>query len=85
MKTLSGQRNQCRGCGEFFNSNLAFDKHRTGQHGKDRRCRTPEEMLAKGMALNVNGFWVSEPYSKYRSEEHDTSAETQERNGGEEG
>ena len=35
---LSGQRNQCPSCGEPFNSNAAFDKHRTGQFGKDRRC-----------------------------------------------
>lgn len=83
MKTLSGQRNQCRGCGEYFNSNAAFEKHRTGKHGKDRRCRTPEEMLEKGMALNKAGFWVGEIYDKYRSE-HGTSEKTEERGGTEE-
>ena len=55
---LSGQRNQCRGCGHFFNSNSAFDKHRTGEYGIDRRCRTPAEMTALGMAVNASGFWV---------------------------
>lgn len=56
---LSGDRNQCRGCGEYFNSTFAFDKHRTGEHGKDRRCLTPDEMRAKGMDKNVAGFWIS--------------------------
>lgn len=58
---LSGTRNQCSGCKEYFNSNTAFDKHRTGKHGVDRRCRTPDEMMAKGMLLNAQGFWISEP------------------------
>lgn len=56
---LTGQRNQCRGCNEYFNSNYAFDKHRSGQHGHDRRCLTPNEMKAKGMSLNKSGFWIT--------------------------
>lgn len=56
---LTGQRNQCQGCKQYFNSNAAFDKHRTGQVGHGRRCRTPEEMLAKGMSLNKDSFWVT--------------------------
>ena len=59
---LSGQRNQCRGCNEYFKSNLAFDKHRTGNHGHDRRCLTIDEMLAKGMVKNARGFWITKPY-----------------------
>lgn len=55
---LTGDRNQCQGCKEFFNSTTAFDKHRTGQHGVDRRCLAEPEMLAKGMAKNSAGFWV---------------------------
>lgn len=58
-KVLRGDRNQCPGCGEYFNSTFAFEKHRTGQHGVDRRCLTPEEMRAKGMDMNAAGFWVS--------------------------
>ena len=58
---LSGDRNQCQGCLEFFNSTRAFDKHREGQHGRDRRCLTPTEMLGKGMAKNAAGFWVGSP------------------------
>ena len=61
---LSGDHNECSGCGELFNSTAAFDKHRTGSfgfHGKGvtRRCRTPAEMLAKGMAKNAGGWWVT--------------------------
>jgi hypothetical protein len=55
---LRGQRNQCRGCSQYFNSNFAFDKHRVGEHGHNRRCLTPDEMSAKGMSLNSDGFWV---------------------------
>jgi len=68
MKTLTGQRNQCAGCGEYFNSNTAFDKHRTGKHGVDRRCRTKEEMQSKGMSVNHWGFWVSESYTYYKGD-----------------
>ena len=60
MKVLRGSRNQCQGCKEYFNSNSAFSMHRIGKHAKDRRCRTPEEMLALKMALNKDGFWVTE-------------------------
>lgn len=56
---LTGQRNECPSCELFFNSNAAFDKHRTGDHGKDRRCMTVDEMLAKGMAQNATGWWVT--------------------------
>jgi len=57
---LTGQRNQCRGCNQYFNSNAAFDKHRVGDFEHGRRCRTPEEMIAKGMCLNKDGFWITE-------------------------
>lgn len=56
---LTGQRNKCPSCKLHFNSNAAFDKHRTGEHGKDRRCMTVEEMTDKGMATNKAGFWVT--------------------------
>lgn len=56
---LTGDRNQCQGCKEYFNSSFAFDKHRTGDHGVDRRCRTADEMSEKGMLRNAAGFWIS--------------------------
>lgn len=58
---VGASRNQCRGCKEFFNSQSAFDKHRTGDFGKDRRCMTMDEMISKGMARNSAGYWVTEP------------------------
>lgn len=59
MKMLSGDRNQCQGCKAYFNSGYAFDKHRRGEHGHDRRCLTAEEMTAKGMSVNADGFWIT--------------------------
>jgi hypothetical protein len=56
---LRGDHNECPSCGKLFNSTLAFDKHRTGDFGKDRRCRTTEEMVLSGMAESRSGFWVS--------------------------
>jgi hypothetical protein len=56
---LTGDRNQCPGCGEHFNSTFAFEKHRMGEFGKDRRCRTAEEMQERGMSKNAAGFWIS--------------------------
>jgi len=56
---LKGQMSLCRKCGVVFNSTRAFDKHRIGEHGVSRRCMTEEEMLAKGMAVNARGLWVT--------------------------
>ena len=59
-RRLEGEHNQCPGCGEYFNSNKAFDKHRIGDFGVDRRCVTVEEMLAKGMSLSKTNWWITE-------------------------
>lgn len=55
--TLRGDRNQCGSCGELFNSSHAFEKHRIGEHGHDRRCMSRDEMVARGMVLGADGFW----------------------------
>lgn len=74
---LTGQRNQCQGCKEYFNSNTAFDKHRTGKHcNQTRRCMTPEEMMAKGMLKNAAGFWITE--ARIFEGEDDANDEAQE-------
>lgn len=54
---LRGDRNQCAGCGLLFNSSHAFDKHRFGRHGIDRRCMSVDEMHAAGMVIGGDGFW----------------------------
>lgn len=51
-------RCQCGMCGEYFNSAYAFDKHRTGDYGGGRRCRSPSEMIAAGM-VESRGWWIS--------------------------
>lgn len=57
---LTGQRNQCPSCGEYFKSNAAFSKHLTGPVATtERRCMTEAEMLNKGMSKNSKGFWVT--------------------------
>ena len=58
---LTGDHNQCRGCGKPFNSTFAFDKHRTGPHGPGRRCMTTQEMTELGMIQNACGWWISGP------------------------
>lgn len=60
---LRGDRNQCPECGEPFNSTAAFDKHRTGTYDTARGCLSIDAMKAKGMALNAQGFWVTERLS----------------------
>ncbi len=65
---LRGDRNQCGSCGELFNSTFSFDKHRTGEFGKDRRCKTKEEMIAAGMDKNTAGFWISSHYQRQGEE-----------------
>lgn len=54
---LRGDRNQCAGCSQCFNSSHAFDKHRAGEFGTGRHCLTAEQMQAKGMVLREDGFW----------------------------
>lgn len=60
---VGGDRNQCPSCDEYFNSTAAFDKHRTGKFGIDRRCMTKEEMESKGMLKNASGFWITKENS----------------------
>jgi hypothetical protein len=66
-RTLTGDRNQCPSCREYFNSTAAFDAHRVGPFGSPtgeparRRCLRIDEMIAKGMARNRAGFWVKHP------------------------
>jgi hypothetical protein len=59
-RKLTDSRCQCSGCGEYFNSDTAFEKHRIGQFGVNRRCMTPAEMLAAGMSRNAADWWISE-------------------------
>lgn len=69
---LTGNRNQCPTCSKLFNSLWAFDKHRTGTIGIDRRCMTAAEMQSTGMVLRADGFWVGSlmrPDSPKRSKE----------------
>jgi hypothetical protein len=66
MPVRGEKTNQCPTCHLFFYSVTAFDKHRTGDHGVNRRCRTPEEMQAKGMALNEHGYWMASKMSEER-------------------
>jgi hypothetical protein len=47
----------CSGCGLDFKSVSAFDSHRTGRHGPERRCLTEQELRDKGFEPNDKGFW----------------------------
>jgi hypothetical protein len=58
--TLRGDRNQCPGCGQLFNSTTAFEKHRVGPHEDNgRRCLTVNEMHQRGMVQVDGGWWVT--------------------------
>ncbi len=57
---LRGDHNECAGCGQLFNSVRAFEKHRIGDFGKDRRCATIQEMIANGMSCSSTGWWITE-------------------------
>lgn len=56
---LSGDRNQCPSCLAYFNSNTAFDKHRTGKFDGSRRCLSTDEMLSQGFGKTSDGFWLA--------------------------
>ena len=54
--TLTGNRNQCTGCNEYFNHDYGFDRHRIGKHrGNQRRCMSVAEMVKKGFSKNARG------------------------------
>ena len=57
-------RNQCQGCKQYFNSNAAFELHRIGEHGVDRRCMTVDEMKARGMEVNQAGYWIKDKFNR---------------------
>jgi hypothetical protein len=83
MIPLKGDRNQCQSCKEYFNSTGSFEGHRTGKHGVDRRCRTPDEMIERGYSKNKLGFWIASkmPESlleKITGEKHEDTTPTSE-------
>jgi hypothetical protein len=60
QKIIAGSMvNQCPSCGEMFNSVDAFDRHRTGRFGVNRRCMTVVEMQHCGMVRNAGKLWVT--------------------------
>ena len=59
-RILRGDHNQCPACSEYFNSTAAFEKHRAGEFGVDRRCKTVEEMLHCGMVKSVDDWWLTQ-------------------------
>ena len=65
--TLTGHRNQCTDCDEYFNHEYGFDRHRIGKHrGSQRRCLSVAEMVKKGFSKNAKGFWITEPQTAAR-------------------
>jgi hypothetical protein len=66
LARLTGSRCECGACHQRFNSTSAFDLHRTGVHGVDRRCRELSEMIAIGMRVNSSGFWIERPRGEAR-------------------
>lgn len=65
-RRLTGSRCLCRGCGEYFNSVHAFDRHRVWDSHTVQRCLNQEELFRKGMSINSSGFWITEPHRKHR-------------------
>lgn len=61
---LTGARCRCSVCGKRFNSVSAFDRHRYGGYGnwgRDRLCRTWQELRARGWVVNGAGYWIERP------------------------
>jgi hypothetical protein len=54
---LNGNRCKCGGCGRYFNSVHAFDRHRSGKPA-NRVCLDPESL---GMEVGSHGFWITAP------------------------
>jgi hypothetical protein len=85
--------NLCRaqGCGADFGSVTLFDAHRVGRHEytfsegfeldppreDGRRCLDPDEMFAKGWALNDRSRWVDPVRSERVRERFETPSNPQ--------
>lgn len=64
---LVGHRCQCTACGEYFNHEYGFDKHRVGKSTNgSRRCLPASEMVTKGFSKNLKGFWITEAHTSAR-------------------
>jgi hypothetical protein len=61
---LTGSRCLCRGCGEYFNSVKSFDRQRI-DYPDGRRCLSSDDMHQRGMTLNRQGFWITEPMRQH--------------------
>lgn len=64
---LTGRRCECTSCGDLFNSESAFDRHRVGEFAglggtSSRRCLTEAELLAIGWSRNGAGAWITRPF-----------------------
>lgn len=64
---LTGRRCQCTACGDLFNSESAFDRHRVGDFAglggiNTRRCMTEAELLAAGLSRNGAGAWITSAF-----------------------
>jgi hypothetical protein len=57
---LGSDKCRCMACGLYFNSTFAFDGHRIGRIGLDRRCRTGDQLKALGWCLSSTGHWITE-------------------------
>ena len=59
---LTGGRCQCAGCGDYFGSERAFDRHRVGDYAEAgqrqgaRRCLTYAEMMEAGWHRSARGY-----------------------------
>jgi hypothetical protein len=51
----NGQLAGCPSCRRIFGGDKAFDAHRVGSHGVDRKCA--ENPQAVGLRLDSRGFW----------------------------
>jgi hypothetical protein len=53
---LRGGRCQCTACSEYFSSERAFDRHRTGDFEHGRWCIPTADLIAAGWVRNDHGF-----------------------------
>jgi hypothetical protein len=65
VRKLTGDHCQCAACGEYFNSTVAFDKHRVHKIASMepeiwvRGCLDTPHMKARGMAVSSTGWWIT--------------------------
>ena len=66
---LFGNKNQCPGCSDYFNSNWPFDLHRVTREDGKRDCLNEEEMIRYRLKSLLESVYTSPNHDPFIDDE----------------